>query len=58
MDVVRLVVESQRRRAARSDAQLGFHDVDRQVERVVVPGGVGDRGKLVGAAYGSSLRRY
>jgi len=26
-----------------SDAQLGFHDVDRQVERVVVPGGVGDR---------------
>jgi len=44
-------VESQRWAAARSDAQLGFHDVDRQVERVVVPGGVGDRGKLLWPAY-------
>src|SRR5213592_1229358 len=52
MDVVRLVVEAQRRRASGPNAQLGLHDVDREVERVVVPGRVGDGGKVVRARIG------
>ena len=49
MNVVRLVVESQRWRAVWADAQLGLHDVDGQVECVVVPGRMGNGGELVGA---------
>src|SRR2546426_9897027 len=52
MDVVRLVVEAQRRRFSGPNAQLGLHDVDRQVECVVVPGRVGDGGKVVRARIG------
>src|SRR5437879_5995382 len=52
MDVVRLVVEAQRRRVSGPNAQLGLHDVDRQVERVVVPGRVRDGGKVVRARVG------
>src|SRR5437870_12455999 len=52
MDVVRLVVEAQRRRVSGPNAQLGLHDVDRQVERVVVPGRVRDGGKVVRARIG------
>src|SRR2546428_11176727 len=52
MDIVRLVVEAQRRRFSGPNAQLGLHDVDRQVECVVVPGRVGDRGKVLRARVG------
>src|SRR5437763_759145 len=52
MNVVRLVVEAQRRRASGPNAQLGLHDVDREVECVVVPGRVGDGGKVVRARIG------
>src|SRR5436309_7448296 len=49
MDIIGLVVESQRWCAARAETQLGFYDLDRQVESVVVPGGVGYGGEVVGA---------
>src|SRR2546429_7619622 len=49
MDIIGLVVESLRWCAARPETQLGFHDLDRQVESVVVPGGVGHGGEVVGA---------
>src|SRR3989441_673041 len=52
MDVVRLVVEAQRWRASGPNAQLGLHDLDRQVECVVVPGRVRDGGKVVRAWIG------
>src|SRR2546428_1322352 len=52
MDIVLLVVEAQRRRFSGPNAQLGLHDVDRQAEWVVVPGRVGDGGKVVRARIG------
>src|SRR5256885_1347732 len=48
MDVVGLVVEPQRRRLRRAEAEVGLRDVDRQVESVVVPRGVGDGGEVLG----------
>src|SRR5256885_1009041 len=42
MNVVRLVVEPQRGRARRAEAEVGLRDVDREVDGVVIPRGAGD----------------
>src|SRR5438094_3274624 len=49
MDVVGLVVEPERRRVRSPEADFGFRHLDRQVQCVVVPGGVGDGAQVVRA---------
>src|SRR6266516_4469904 len=47
-DVVRLVIEPQRRRSGGAEAQVGLRHLDREVERLVIPTDVSDRGKVLG----------
>ena len=49
MDVVGLVVEPERRRVRSPEADFGFRHLDRQVQCVVVPGGVGDGAQVLRA---------
>ena len=43
VDVVGLVVESQRRRIAGPEADVRLRHVDREVQRLVIPAGIGER---------------